>query len=100
MPKRSSKPPHDPKQLAAHLVAQSTTGQEPKNLAERAQHTVTTEESLSVQTARISDDADKRQEARENLTATAPRRLDKLRMDKHVHRGAPSVASANAYPNL
>ena len=100
MPKRSSKPPHDAKRLAAHLVAQSTTGQEPKNLAERAQHTVATEESLSVQTARISDNADKRQEARENLTATALRKLDRLRMDKHVHRGTPSAASANAYPEL
>ena len=43
----------------------STTGQEPENLAERAQHTVTTDESLSVQTARISNDADKRQDGKE-----------------------------------
>ena len=65
MPKRSSKSRRDQKQLAAHVVAMSTTGQEPENLAERAQHTVTTDESLSVQTARISNDADKRQDGKE-----------------------------------
>ena len=64
MPKRLSESPPGLALLATRFVGAPATEQESENIAERAQHTVTTDEPLSVQTARISDEADKRQDAK------------------------------------
>ena len=66
MPKRSSKadrPPKDPNQLAAFIVAQTTRDQ-PGNLAERAMHTVSTGEARDVQDARMVVQSGERKAAR------------------------------------
>jgi hypothetical protein len=64
MSKRSSHPPNE-NQLAAQIVAGST-GEEPENLAERAQHTVTTGETVAVQTERLAEEAGEREAAHES----------------------------------